>query len=165
MLLTLNDSTWPSATEYTAQTVGVNFPAYTNVQSVWNNSRFIWSSNLILDNLVCLRTTVGSISDVGQENNLRGDEQSVRAMYADRTIQLTSSVTTKRALLQVISLTGNKSLINEAPSRVVFERIVVARSAPARSSSEVEKQAGHEAWNLNIPALCALSSLGNHPAH
>lgn len=131
LLPSFDDSMWPSATEYTAQTVGVNFPAYTNVQSVWNNSRFIWSSNLILDNLVCLRTTVGSTSGVGQENDLRGDEQSVRAMYADRTIQLISSVTIERASLQVISLTGNVVVDARDVSLTAHLPVTVPASLPA----------------------------------
>lgn len=53
-----NDSIWPKATTYTAATVGVNFPAYMNFTSAWNNAKFIWSSNLILDNLVLIRKTV-----------------------------------------------------------------------------------------------------------
>lgn len=56
-----NDQAWPHATTYTAATVGVNFPAYTNFSGVWNNAKFIWSSNLILDNLVLIRKTVGSV--------------------------------------------------------------------------------------------------------
>ena len=57
---TFNDAGFPSATLYTAATVGVNFPAYQNFLSQWSNARFIWSSNLILDNLVLVRKTVGA---------------------------------------------------------------------------------------------------------
>ncbi len=53
-----NDSIWPKATTYTAATVGVNFPAYMNFTNAWSNAKFIWSSNLILDNVVLVRKTV-----------------------------------------------------------------------------------------------------------
>jgi hypothetical protein len=102
-----DDSSWPQASEYSAQTVGVNFPAYTNMASAWTNARFIWSSNLILDNLVCLRTTVGGSTEVEQRTDLLDNEQSLRATYRDRVIQLTSSVSLDHASLQVLSLTGS----------------------------------------------------------
>lgn len=56
---TYNDAGWPAAKIYSTSTVGVdNKPAYTNFSAVWANSSFIWSSNLILDNLVLVRKTV-----------------------------------------------------------------------------------------------------------
>lgn len=58
-----NDKEWPDATEYTNKTIGVdNKPAYTNFTDVFDNSivdaKFIWSSNVILDNEVIVRYTV-----------------------------------------------------------------------------------------------------------
>lgn len=58
-----DDSVWPRATTYTNQTVGVdNKPAYTNFTAVFDtpgaDAQFIWSSNLILDNLVLVRKTI-----------------------------------------------------------------------------------------------------------
>ena len=58
-----NDSAWPQASLYSNQTVGVdNKPAYTNFTNVFDDpqqdARFIWSTNLLLDNLVLLRGTV-----------------------------------------------------------------------------------------------------------
>ncbi|MEY4030945.1 MAG: hypothetical protein RJA90_2226, partial [Bacteroidota bacterium] len=59
-----NDKVWPKASLYSAATVGVNWPAYTNVSTAWNKAQFIWSSNLILDNVVLVRKTVGSTTPV-----------------------------------------------------------------------------------------------------
>ncbi len=58
-----NDSQWPSATEYTNRTIGVdNKPAYTNFIDIFDHSKadakFIWSTNVILDNEVLVRYTV-----------------------------------------------------------------------------------------------------------
>ena len=57
-----NDASWPSATTFTNTTVGISGkPSYTNFTDVFDNSAndalFIWSSNLLLDNLVLLRKT------------------------------------------------------------------------------------------------------------
>lgn len=49
-------SKWPSATTFTEAQVGVK-PAYLNFTSSFAGSQFIWSSNLVLDNLVLLRFT------------------------------------------------------------------------------------------------------------
>lgn len=58
-----DDSAWPGAVTYTNDTVGVNNkPAYTNFTDVFDtagaDASFIWSSNLILDNLVLMRKTI-----------------------------------------------------------------------------------------------------------
>ncbi|OWW25775.1 hypothetical protein B4Q04_09265 [Zobellia sp. OII3] len=58
-----DDGEWPNATEFTNNTIGVdNKPAYTNFTDVFDNSaadaRFIWSTNVILDNEVLVRYTV-----------------------------------------------------------------------------------------------------------
>lgn len=58
-----DDSIWPAATAYSNETVGVdNKPGYTNFTDIFDtpgaDARFIWSSNLVLDNLVLLRTTI-----------------------------------------------------------------------------------------------------------
>lgn len=57
-----DDSEWPMATTYTNETVGVdNKRAYTNFTGIFDtpgaDARFIWSGNLILDNLVLVRKT------------------------------------------------------------------------------------------------------------
>lgn len=59
------DTTWPLATTYLNAEIGVdNKPAYTNFKDVFDQSgfdaQFIWSSNVILDNLVLTRYTVGA---------------------------------------------------------------------------------------------------------
>jgi hypothetical protein len=56
---TYNDSGWPSASTYSTQSVGVdNKPAFTNFSATWLDASFIWSSNLILDNVVLVRKNV-----------------------------------------------------------------------------------------------------------
>ncbi len=58
-----DDSGWPLARVYTNETVGVrNKPAYTNFTDLFDDpkadARFIWTSNLVLDNLVLMRKRV-----------------------------------------------------------------------------------------------------------
>ncbi|WP_461094860.1 hypothetical protein [Spirosoma gilvum] len=58
-----DDSGWPTATTFTNTTVGVNNkPSYQNFTDVFdasgNDASFIWSTNLVLDNLVLLRKTI-----------------------------------------------------------------------------------------------------------
>jgi hypothetical protein len=58
-----DDSKWPNALSYSNDIVGVNGkPGFTNFPQVFDDPKadaeFIWSSNLILDNLVLLRRTV-----------------------------------------------------------------------------------------------------------
>ena len=56
-----SDSGWPSATIYTPTAV-TNDVSYTRfATTAWPNASFIWSSNLILDNLVLARKTVSSL--------------------------------------------------------------------------------------------------------
>ena len=62
MMPEFDDSIWPAAVTFTNDTVGVNNkPAYTNFVDVFDapdaDADFIWSSNLVLDNLVLLRKT------------------------------------------------------------------------------------------------------------
>lgn len=63
MLSTFDDANWPAATTYSNDTVGVNNKkAFTNFIDIFDtpgaDAQFIWSSNLVLDNLVVLRTTL-----------------------------------------------------------------------------------------------------------
>lgn len=56
-----DDTAWPEAVTYSNETVGVdNKPSYTNFLDVFigAEAQFIWSSNLVLDNLVLVRKTV-----------------------------------------------------------------------------------------------------------
>jgi len=63
MMPNFDDSAWPAAETFTNDTVGVkNKKSYMNFLDVFDAKRadaeFIWSSNLVLDNLVLLRKTV-----------------------------------------------------------------------------------------------------------
>ena len=58
-----DDSSWPMAVTYSNDTVGVdNKPAYMNFSDLFDDPKddadFIWTSNLVLDNLVLLRKIV-----------------------------------------------------------------------------------------------------------
>ena len=58
-----NDSAWPSASLFKNETVGVdNKPSYTNFTNVFDDTQhdasFIWSTNLLLDNVVLLRKKI-----------------------------------------------------------------------------------------------------------
>ena len=58
-----DDSEWPNATEFSNQTIGVdNKHSYTNFTDIFDNpandAKFIWSTNVILDNEVIVRYTV-----------------------------------------------------------------------------------------------------------
>jgi hypothetical protein len=54
-----DDSRWPQAFEFTDQAVGVDhIPAYTRYPEAFAGARWIWSSNLVFDNLVLARKTV-----------------------------------------------------------------------------------------------------------
>ncbi|MBU2879159.1 hypothetical protein [Aliiglaciecola lipolytica] len=58
-----DDSSWPAALTYTNDTVGVkNKKSFMNFLDVFDtkgaDAEFIWSSNLVLDNLVLLRKTI-----------------------------------------------------------------------------------------------------------
>jgi hypothetical protein len=60
---TYDDTNWPVATTFSNSTVGVdNKPSYTKFADVFDNTSkdaiFIWSSNLLLDNLVLLRKKI-----------------------------------------------------------------------------------------------------------
>ncbi|MBL7806173.1 MAG: T9SS type A sorting domain-containing protein [Saprospiraceae bacterium] len=57
-----DETGWVSATLYTAAQV-TNQAAFKNFENTaWGNARFIWTSNLVLDNLVLARKTVGATS-------------------------------------------------------------------------------------------------------
>lgn len=66
-LTTFDDRQWPKASVFSEATVGVNNkPAYTNFIEKFSGSgaQFVWSSNLVLDNLVLVRKTVGTTTSV-----------------------------------------------------------------------------------------------------
>ena len=54
-----NDANWPRAWEFTDQEIGVtNLPAYTRYPELFEGARWIWTQNLVLDNVVIARKTV-----------------------------------------------------------------------------------------------------------
>ena len=54
-----NDTHWPRAYEYTPTDIGVrNLPAYTRYPELFEGARWIWSLNLVFDNVVIMRKTV-----------------------------------------------------------------------------------------------------------
>ena len=54
-----DDSRWPRAVEFTDPEVGVDhLPAYTRYPEAFAGARWIWSNNLVFDNLVLARKTV-----------------------------------------------------------------------------------------------------------
>ncbi|WP_281560768.1 PKD domain-containing protein [Thalassomonas sp. RHCl1] len=68
MASSFDDSSWPAASTFSNDTVGVdNKASYTNFTDVFDDSSvdasFIWSTNLVLDNEVLVRATIGSSDD------------------------------------------------------------------------------------------------------
>jgi hypothetical protein len=64
------DAGWPNAVTFSNDTVGVgNKAAYTNFKAVFDDpaadAAFIWSSNLVLDNLVLMRKTFKELAHGG----------------------------------------------------------------------------------------------------
>jgi hypothetical protein len=54
-----DDLKWPRAYEYTDEDIGVtNLPAYTRYPELFEGARWIWTVNLVFDNLVIARKTV-----------------------------------------------------------------------------------------------------------
>jgi hypothetical protein len=54
-----DDSSWPRAHEFTDNDVGVeHIPAYIRYPEAFTGARWIWSLNLVFDNLVLARKTV-----------------------------------------------------------------------------------------------------------
>jgi hypothetical protein len=54
-----DDSKWPRAHEYTDTDIGVNqIPGYTRFPDLFEGSRWIWTLNLVFDNVVVARKTV-----------------------------------------------------------------------------------------------------------
>ncbi len=63
MRTNFDDANWPKATTYTNKTIGVdNKRAYTNFTNIFDDNtddaKFIWSTNVVLDNEVLVRYTV-----------------------------------------------------------------------------------------------------------
>jgi hypothetical protein len=73
-----DDALWPRATVYANNVVGVdNKPSYTNYVDLFDDPRFdakfIWTSNLVLDNEVLLRYRLQGTTSVGISESTRHD--------------------------------------------------------------------------------------------
>ncbi len=56
---TFDDKSWPRANEFTDEEIGVNaMVAYTRFPELFDDARWIWSMNLVYDNVVIVRKTV-----------------------------------------------------------------------------------------------------------
>lgn len=98
-----DDSDWPKAVVYAPSTVGVNFPAWTNFTSLWGKNQFIWTSNLIVDNLVLLRKEV-----LGSTHALDDmlDIPSFDIQFQDQFIRIASSSTHSNVNVHLYSVLG-----------------------------------------------------------
>lgn len=100
-----NDAAWPNAYLYTAAQV-TNQAAYTNFASTaWSKARFIWSSNLILDNLVLVRKTVGTTTNTNElnESNLFKINNPF-----ENEILITANQNLDKAAIALTDITGKK---------------------------------------------------------
>ncbi|MBX7047418.1 MAG: T9SS type A sorting domain-containing protein [Ignavibacteria bacterium] len=78
MNASFDDSQWQNASVYTNEVVGVNNkPAYTNFTNIFddpaNDAKFIWSTNLILDNEVIVRYTVPAANSINEHSSIIKD--------------------------------------------------------------------------------------------
>ena len=112
-LASYSDSGWPNATLYTATAV-TNDISYTRfATTAWPNASFIWSSNLILDNLVLVRKTVSSL---GVNQNVVSNPIRIKNPFSN-TIEFSSDIDLNKAILILFDQTGriiqqwNKNII------------------------------------------------------
>lgn len=113
---------WQNATLYTAAQV-TNQAAYTNfANTAWPNAKFIWSSNLILDNLVLARKTVGASATQQPENPLG---LRVENPFSDK-IMLLPARDLLRANLRLVDLTGREIARWEGVSCLAGEKSELA---------------------------------------
>ncbi|GAB5553162.1 MAG: hypothetical protein Sapg2KO_27530 [Saprospiraceae bacterium] len=97
-LTAFDDSNWPNATTYANNTIGVdNKSAYTNFTNIFDDdeddAEFIWSSNVVLDNVVLARYTVGApstlVNFIGSEMLGRPTNEAITInMLADTNLDL-----------------------------------------------------------------------------
>lgn len=100
-----DDTNWPFARLYTAAQV-TNQPAYVNFSNTaWGNARFIWSSNLILDNLVLTRKTVGSVQSV---SNQEMKNSFITTAFFGNQIMIKSSFDLNEVTIVIYDLLGQK---------------------------------------------------------
>jgi hypothetical protein len=127
MAKVLDDSQWPKATEFTNQTVGVdNKPAYTNFTDVFDNpaadAKFIWSSNLILDNEILLRTIVPGTTSVNDFD----DESSLDLEATDGAVVIRSNCSTDHLSVELVALDGSSVASNDGEGAVVVRTSTLA---------------------------------------
>lgn len=103
-----NDSAWPLAHVYTPATVGVNFPAYNNFTSIWNAGSFIWSSNLVLDNIVLIRKVVPATTSIN--NSLQNP--SFNLHFENNMIDITSTELLENVKIEIVNSLGQQVLFN-----------------------------------------------------
>ena len=120
---TFSDEDWPHAKEYAPSIVGVNWAAWTNFPDLWNNKNFIWSSNLVVDNLVLLRKTIGQTTDISEDQVM--PEFTVE--IADNTIRIASKNMHEDIRCNVYSILGESlghshipMISNIAPAELTF---------------------------------------------
>jgi len=98
-----DDSNWPKAIEYAPTTVGVNFPAWSNFSSLWGKNQFIWTSNLVVDNLVLFRKQVENPTSVNEDMDAI---PSFDIQLQDHNIRIASSSTHSNVQLHLYSVLG-----------------------------------------------------------
>lgn len=99
-----DDASWPNAFLYTAAQV-TNQAAYTNfANDAWKNANFIWSSNLILDNVVLTKKTVGGETLASDITNEKVDVQ-ISNPFTDKLVLHTNQNISK-ATIALINTTG-----------------------------------------------------------
>lgn len=100
-----DDSQWPFAYTYAASLV-TNQPAYTNfAATAWSNSSFIWSSNLVLDNVVLARKTVSGFDNISQTSP--GDMIRVISLFSSA-IEIYCSIGLTDTKLELIDMQGKR---------------------------------------------------------
>jgi len=103
-----NDNAWPLAHVYSPATVGVNFPAYNNFTSIWNTGSFIWSSNLVLDNIVLIRKVVPATTSIN--NSLQNP--SFHLQFENNTIDITSTELLENVKIEIINSLGQQVFLD-----------------------------------------------------
>lgn len=101
MLKGFDEQGWQNATLYTAAQV-TNQAAYTNfANTAWPDARFIWSANLILDNVVLARKVVGTTSLQGAGKR----DFMIQNPFSDR-ISFVPGLVLKNAVISLINTQG-----------------------------------------------------------
>ena len=103
-----NDNAWPLAHVYSPATVGVNFPAYNNFTSIWNTGSIIWSSNLVLDNIVLIRKVVPATTSIN--NSLQNP--SFNLQFENNTIDITSTELLENVKIEIINSLGQQVFLD-----------------------------------------------------